>query len=103
MTKVTTLLRSGLFPLLSIFFPFIMWAQGTATVVGVVKDSTAAVIPGVQIKLLHKTTGAERDVTSNESGIYTAELLLIGEYRVEASKAGFKTFIQDGLILNTGD
>src|SRR6266446_4936246 len=77
--------------------------QGTATLIGTVKDPTGAVVVGASIKLFHKPTGSERVAVSNQSGVYTAELLLIGEYRIEASKEGFKTFIQDGLILNTGD
>jgi hypothetical protein len=77
--------------------------QGTATLVGTVKDPTGAIVVDASIKLFHKATGTERIVVSNQSGIYTAELLLIGEYRVEASQKGFKTFVQDGLILNIGD
>lgn len=77
--------------------------QGTATLIGTVKDQSGAVVVDASIRLLHKPTGTERSVVSNQSGVFTAELLLIGEYKIEASKAGFKTLIQDGLILNTGD
>jgi hypothetical protein len=77
--------------------------QDTATVTGTVTDPSGAVVADASIRLYQKATGAERVVSSNGSGVYTADLLLIGEYKVEVSKAGFKTFIQDGLILNTGD
>ena len=77
--------------------------QGTAALVGTVTDASGAIVPATTINLSHGATGLDREVMSNASGIYTAELLQIGQYRVEASKTGFTTFIQEGLVLNTGD
>ena len=69
---------------------------------GVVTDSTGAAIPNAAITIRNIETGAERSVTSDESGIYRAPLLPLGTYRVTVSTPNFKRLIREGITLTTG-
>src|SRR5262245_1931169 len=69
-------------------------AQTVSTeILGLVSDSTGAVIPGASIKATRLATGDVRITTTNETGNYVFPLLDIGEYQVACSAAGFKTEI----------
>ncbi|HWP84276.1 MAG TPA: TonB-dependent receptor [Terriglobia bacterium] len=75
-------------------------AQGTtAEILGTVKDTTGAVLPGVSIAIVNVATGQERNVTSDSRGNYAAPGLPVGEYFVRATLPNFKTQIRDGVIL----
>ena len=88
--------------LLSIFCASILaGAQSTdATISGVVVDTAGKVITGAGIELLSEATGVHYSSATNGSGIYTLSILPPGQYRVQVSKAGFKTLIKPGIILN---
>ena len=45
-------------------------AQTTATVSGVVTDTTGAVLPNASVHAVGVATGVERDATSDAAGIY---------------------------------
>ena len=75
----------------------------TAVVVGVVADATGAVIPGVDIRFNHASTGSVYSVQTDASGFYRTPPLRIGEYLLEAESAGFKRIQRAGVILNAGD
>jgi hypothetical protein len=76
-----------------------LWAQGTSQIQGIVKDSTGAVIGGVEVKATQADTGISRTVITSEDGVYFVPNLPVGPYRVEASKAGFSTYAQTGIVL----
>ena len=63
------------------------WGQSfNGTIVGLITDSTAAVIPNVSITILNEGTGAQRRLLSDSNGAYVAAELPIGYYTV-----GFET------------
>jgi hypothetical protein len=64
---------------------------GTGALTGVVTDASGAVVAGAEIKVTSEATGEVRSVVSATNGNYSVPLLLPGLYRVEISKAGFKT------------
>src|SRR5271166_6227144 len=66
----------------------------TATVTGVVKDSTGAVISGAQVTVTSEGTNASRSATSDNSGLYTISNLPPGPYAVKVSQKGFGDFKQ---------
>ncbi|HZO52774.1 MAG TPA: carboxypeptidase-like regulatory domain-containing protein [Bryobacteraceae bacterium] len=70
---------------------------------GIVRDSTAAAVPSVTIKLTNTATGAARVEATDESGFYRFTLVDRGVYRLEAERSGFKRFQQDGVELVTGE
>jgi len=63
----------------------------TATVNGVVTDSSQAVIAGAAVTITNIDTGLRRDTRTNDTGNYTFTLLPVGRYRLEASMRGFST------------
>src|SRR5688500_1568544 len=74
----------------------------TANVYGLVKDTSGAVVPGITVALANELTGAEQNVTTNESGEFSASFLPLGRYTITVSAQGFKTFVQKGLELTAG-
>ncbi len=69
---------------------------------GTVSDQTGAAVANAVITATNIETGANRTVSTNESGVYRFPLLLLGTYRITAEAANFKKFIREGIILTTG-
>jgi len=74
----------------------------SATISGVVKDSTNAILPGVDVTLTNVGTKNERHVVTNEAGLYTFPNVPVGEYRIVASLSGFKSIGVGGVQVNAG-
>src|SRR5215472_14429232 len=77
-------------PVLLIMAAFLP-AQDRGTITGVITDSTGQVVPNTRIVATNEATGIRTTTVSSESGDYTISLLTIGNYKVEAQAAGFKT------------
>src|SRR5258708_1729025 len=60
-----------------------------ATILGTVRDSTGAALPGVSVEARHVATGGAQTVVSNEQGRFNLPDLPLGTYEVQASIAGF--------------
>src|ERR1051325_9382917 len=71
----------------------------SATLTGVVRDSTGRVIPGVTVRAVNEGTAIEVTTTTNGEGRYVFSNLRPGSYRVVASVAGFKQFVSSGVVL----
>ena len=71
----------------------------TAQISGTVKDQSGAVLPGVEITVTQTATGAKRTAVSNETGNYVLASLPLGPYMLEAELAGFRTYVQSGIVL----
>src|SRR5438132_1940929 len=93
---VTSLLAALLFPAMTCGD---IWAQATAQISGAVQDSSAAVLPGVEITATQTDTGVSRMTVTNETGYYTLPSLPLGPYKLEAALPGFRTFLQSGIVL----
>src|SRR6185312_12374017 len=76
-----------------------MLAQFSSGFQGTVTDRSAGAVPGVGVKITNIDTGVSREVSSNAEGYYTVSSLGPGNYRIEATKSGFSTAIQDNLVL----
>jgi hypothetical protein len=77
-------------------------AQATAQISGTVRDSSNAVLPGVQVTATQTDTGVSRMTITNETGFFVLPNLLLGPYRLEATLPGFRLFAQTGLVLQVG-
>src|SRR5947208_501634 len=77
----------------------IVWGQATAQISGTVRDPSGAVLPGVEITATQTDTGIVRTTLTNETGSYVLPNLAVGPYKVEAALAGFRTFVQNGIVL----
>jgi hypothetical protein len=74
----------------------------TAQVSGVIRDSTGAVLPGVDVVLLAEGTASERRTVSNEAGLYTFPNVPVGDYRITATLSGFQPVARTGVRVNAG-
>jgi hypothetical protein len=62
----------------------------TGTILGTVRDSSGAALPGASITIVNTGTGFTRSVVSDSSGEYTAPLVPTGTYTVTAELSGFR-------------
>jgi hypothetical protein len=75
----------------------------TATITGVVTDSSGAIVPGVRVEVQNSGTAAIIRAVSNEAGVFVATALPIGVYTVTVAMDGFQTVKQPGIALHAGD
>ena len=59
----------------------------TASILGTVRDSSGAVIPGAEIAAKNTETGLMRSAVSGEDGSYRFPALPVGNYEVRAELA----------------
>jgi hypothetical protein len=71
----------------------------TATIVGVTKDTTGAVLEGVTVRIVNEGTSVERVVATSRQGLYEVSLLPPGQYTVEGQIKGFKKTMRPGIEL----
>jgi hypothetical protein len=65
------------------------------TISGIVLDQNGAVVPNASITIKNKATGAERKLTSDEDGNFSAAALPAGDYEVRAEAKGFRTTLRE--------
>lgn len=87
--------------LVCLAFALNLFGQGgeSTQILGIVEDTSGALIPEVNVTITHVATGQQRQVTTGESGNYVFTNINPGEYTVRAEKAGFKSEIRSGLLL----
>jgi Carboxypeptidase regulatory-like domain len=84
--------RAVLCVIVALILPALVAAQAvTGTILGVITDSTGAVMPGATVTLTNTGTALMRAVTTDSNGEFTAPSLPTGKYVVKAELAGFKT------------
>ncbi len=82
-----------------------IWAAGAnaqiarATLTGTVTDPSGASVPKARVDLLSPSTGFERQVETEDAGVYSITNLPIGTYDLTISHGGFKTFEVKGIEL----
>ncbi len=96
-----TLRRGVLLALFLLISSVAAFAQ-TAQVTGRVVDASQAVVPGATVTVTNQDTGIERATTSNENGYFTVALLPRGNYKIAASKMGFKLAVRSEINLDEG-
>ena len=90
-------------PLAMFFLVYHALAQSPeATVNGVVRDSQGAVVPGVEVTALSPSTGQTTKARTNHTGLYSLRNLRIGAYVLSVEHPGFKKYVQQNLVLSTG-
>jgi carboxypeptidase family protein/TonB-dependent receptor-like protein len=75
----------------------------TASIRGLVTDSTGAIVPGATITVTGQDTGFTRSTTSNDSGVYLLPDIPVGRYTVTTELTGFKAVKQTNVLLSVGD
>ncbi len=94
-----------LLAMLLLSFPLMGRAQElSATLSGVVTDSTGAVIPHASVAIaLNGVNGTARAVESDGVGNYVATNLTAGTYSVTVTAPGFETFKGKNIVLNVAE
>ncbi len=71
----------------------VLFAQSdNSSITGVVRDPSGASIAAAKVTVRNEGTGFERQLTTNESGVYNATNLPPGYYTVAVEAPGFKKF-----------
>jgi len=76
---------------------------GSATLRGVVTDSSGGVLPGAEVALVNLRTTARRSTTTGPAGTYVFVALASGDYRVKVGLPGFRPWESAELHLSPGD
>jgi hypothetical protein len=75
----------------------------TATVTGLIVDSSGATVRGAEVELHSVQQGAISTAVTNQAGIYTFTHVQPGQYSVTVRKQGFKQLDLVGLVANVQD
>jgi len=82
--------------------PFVRGQAANGTILGTVRDSSGAEMPGVKITARSDETGAVRSVVTDSSGTYQIPSIPAGTYEVEAAANGFKTSVRKDISVTVG-
>src|SRR5689334_7146776 len=89
---------------LALFVSEVCAQDVSASMVGVVVDSSGSAIPGATVVVISTDRkGDERALTADNQGEFVATLLPIGKYSLRAEKPGFKTAVREGIELHVND
>ena len=71
--------------------------QSAATISGVVRDSSGAVVQGATVQLRNNATGVDSQTTANDVGVYRYNNVEPGDYSLSVTKEGFSQATQKDL------
>src|SRR5512146_1034558 len=100
-SKPTRRLLTALLAITATFAAIVILAVGTVaqvrfgSVVGLVDDTSGAVISGATVKLTNLSTNETRTMQTSSAGTLAFPNLIPGTYKVEVQMSGFKQFIQE--------
>lgn len=76
-------------------------AQGVGAIGGTIADASGGVLPGVTVTLANPgTIGGNRSAVSDERGAYQFTRLVPGRYTVRAELQGFRSAVQESVVVN---
>jgi len=82
-------------------FPYRTFAQAVfGSIVGTVTDEQGASVPNAKVTITDVNKGVSYETTSNASGDYAQQHLIVGTYRVRVEATGFQAFVQDTVQVN---
>ena len=73
------------------------------SILGAVLDSSGAALPGASITVTNLDTGLVQSATAGEAGNFEILALPIGPYSVAVTMPGFKTWLQERIVLTVGE
>ncbi|HSE20463.1 MAG TPA: carboxypeptidase regulatory-like domain-containing protein [Pyrinomonadaceae bacterium] len=98
MTKTTRLVFHILGGLLLLTMSTVTgFAQTSGEISGLVTDPSGAAVSGASVTVSNKATGATRNVTTNNDGLYSFPSLRPGIYELKVEQSGFKTVRLDNV------
>ncbi len=75
---------------------------GTASIQGVVTDTTGAVIQDATVTATNIATQVKHTTVTDTSGLYSFPNIAIGTYTVEVTAKGFERYRQSNIVLDVG-
>jgi hypothetical protein len=88
---------------LALCFGLTASAQFNGSIEGIVTDATQAAVPNADVVLVQESTQFTQRTVSSENGFFRITQLPPGQYRLEVSRNGFKTWVQTNLVLSGGE
>jgi hypothetical protein len=70
------------------------------SIYGTVTDSSGAAVPGATVTITDLAKNITINETTNDLGYFNRAKLVLGRYRVEIQKEGFKTAVQEDVAVN---
>src|SRR5258708_6994463 len=96
------MISRALFLCLSLFST--AWSQDSrGTIAGRITDPQDAGIAGSRVVITNVETGVATKLTTNDKGVYSAPLLIPGQYRATAEHDGFKRAARNDISLSVND
>ncbi|MCC6368923.1 MAG: TonB-dependent receptor [Bryobacterales bacterium] len=83
-----------------LLLPALLFGQSTGTILGTVSDSTGAVVPATVMKVVNILTSQQWEAASDAAGRFGFPRLPVGDYKLEASHAGFRQFRSEAIHLD---
>lgn len=78
------------------------FAQGEASIQGIITDASGGAVPSVAIRIKNLETSAQRSLLTDEAGRFDAAALPVGRYEISAEKNGFRTGVKTGIPVVVG-
>jgi hypothetical protein len=75
---------------------------GTGSIQGSVVDGTGALVPNASVTLTEVSTQAKHNVLSGNEGLFSFPNLNIGTYALDVKSPGFKSYLQQNIVLDVG-
>ncbi len=97
MTHMQKLLAAGMLIAGALF------AQSTANIVGSIKDSTNAAVPGAHVTAMNVEKPAAADARFRQRRLLLDSAAAGRQYRLEVEKEGFQRYTRSGITLAVGD
>src|SRR5262245_59695762 len=72
----------------------------TASLGGMVRDTSGAGIPDATVSVLNVSTGFSQELSTGANGAFLFSRLPIGTYVLRIEKTGFSAYVQDQIVLN---
>jgi hypothetical protein len=98
--KPFTKFFSALLGILFVLGSISAWAGITGSISGVVSDPNGAVVAGVTVIATEVSTNIQHTTVTDAKGFYAFPALNVGNYNVSVSQAGFRDFLESGVVIN---
>lgn len=90
--------------MLGLAVPTGTWAQNTTgSIRGTAMDTSGAAVAGADVSLIETDTGYSRQDKTDGNGAFDFPSIPVGRYSLKVSKAGFKAFAENEIVVHVSD
>jgi Carboxypeptidase regulatory-like domain len=76
--------------------------QDRGIITGLVTDKTGGAVIQATVTISNEATGEKIVVETSSAGNFSTPPLVLGSYKVQVEKTGFKMFVHTGVVVNSG-